>query len=526
VREGLDGSLATLDDVRNAVEGGADSIEVDLARVDPASRRERLRELAAPVLEAGREVSLRGIAPAEWAVLAAAFNRDDARIAAGIDPWGAGAGERSSEPGRVLGELASLAPLVAAHDGHRLLRSSGATWYDAGATAGWSLALAVASGLGYRRALVDAGVAPDRASRQVELELALGADLFEGIAAVRAARLIWARALELTGGAADAGVPLRLTATAGLRVLARRDLWTNALRETGAAFAAAVGGVDVLRLPPFDARAGASPAARRLARNTPLILREEGALSRVADPAGGSWYLDAATVGLAERVWTMLGEIDAAGGLAGALASGLVQRRIEEQRIRREAAVRRRERPLVGVSEFPDRSRRAGGTAPRDAHPTTPSPLAADAEPFERLLDAAAALEARGARGRVLLLRLGAAAEAAPRVAFARGVVEAVGLESVVAAGSVASADDVQAEFASSAAMAGVICGTDRSYASDAAGVAAALKQAGCELVLLAGRPAEHADALRAAGVDDFVFQGADIVAVMERVLHRAGVPS
>jgi methylmalonyl-CoA mutase len=118
-------------------------------------------------------------------------------------------------------------------------------------------------------------VDPATAARQVELELALGADLFRA-AAVRAARLVWSRGLELLG--IDPLVPPRLVVTAGGRILSRRDPWTNALRHTAVAFAAAVGGADVVRLPAFDARTGESPAARRLARNAPLILREEAAL--------------------------------------------------------------------------------------------------------------------------------------------------------------------------------------------------------------------------------------------------------
>jgi len=147
----------------------------------------------------------------------------------------------------------------------------------------------------------------------------------------------------------------------------------------------------------------------------------------------------------------------------------------------------------------------------------------ADAEPFERVQDAADAWSAtRGRRGRVLLLRLGSVVESAPRVAFARDVVEVGGLEPVVSP-EVTSPEQAVAVLAASDAVAAILCGADARYATDAVRVAAALKGAGLELLLLAGRPGVDADALRASGVDEFVFAGADIVSVLERVLGVAG---
>jgi methylmalonyl-CoA mutase len=505
VRERLDAAEATRSAVDEVLAGGADSVELDLSRVAASDIDAIVSSLAAPVLEAERSLSLHALpGTAAGRVLPTLLGRG-APIAAGV--------------GReAVSQLASLVPRSA---GSRLLRASAVGWFDAGATAGWSVALAVADGLTSLRALTAAGVEPSQAARQVELELALGADLVEGIAAVRATRIVWARGLEIVG--ADPTAPLQLVVTAGERILSRRDVWTNALRETAVAFAATIGGADVIRLPAFDVRRGESAPARRLARNTPLILREEAGLARVADPAGGSWHLDAATGLFAERLWAMLGELDAAGGLDAALESGLVAQRIETQRAAREAAVRTRRHALTGVSEFPDLA------APRSApaHATSAGarfPVRADAEPFERLQDAAdAGSAAIGRRHRLLLVRLGPAAESAPRAAFARGVAEVGGFD-VVVSPDVTSVTQASAAFASSEAVGAILCGADTRYATDAAPVAAALKAAGLRVLFLAGRPGPDADALRAAGVDDFVFDGADIVAVLERLLAVAGV--
>lgn len=523
VRQRFDASTAVIEELKDALSGGADSIELDLSRVDTAAIGARASALAAAVRGADHEVALASLPVAAWDAVLPGLLEREAPIAAGIDPYAlwvaAGAG---GDPGRNVAALSRLGPLVGRGRGHRLLRASGAAWFDAGATVGWSLALMVASGLEYVRTLAAGGAEPAAAARQVELELAVGADLFEALAAVRATRLVWSRGLEVLG--IDSLVPPRLVVTAGARILSRRDPWTNALRETAVAFAAAVGGADVVRLPAFDARTGDSPAARRLARNTPLILREEAGLTRVADPAGGAWYLDAATGLLAERVWTMLGELDGAGGLGAALASGFVEQRMETQRAAREDAVRRRQRPITGVSEYPDQALRQSGAARTLTSVPSRFRLYADAEPFERLQDAADSW-AHANRGRqsVLLVRLGPEGESAARVAFVRGVVDVGGLAVVMTPEEPTPAQAVSAA-ASSRAVAAVLCGTDARYAVDAVPVARALRQAGVPLVLQAGRPGADADALRAAGVDDFVFAGADIVAVLERLLKVAGV--
>jgi len=525
VRQRLDVSSVSTAGVKDELAGGADSVEFDLSRVDPPAVIAKLGVLLDPVIESGREVAMWALPEDAWHAVLPRLVEQRVSIAAGVDPFAASVASGPSPDGsRGLAALERLAPLVAAVPASRLLRASSEPWFAAGATAGWALALALAAALEYLQVLTRAGVERDVAAGTLELEVALGADVLDGIALTRAARLVWARALEVTGG--SRGVPLRLVATAGGRMFSRRDPWTNALRETAVAFGAAVGGADAVRLLPFDARTGSSDAARRLARNTTLIVREEAGLARVADPAGGSWYLDTATGALAERVWQMLDEIDAAGGLVAALASGFVGQRLAAQRAAREAAVRRRLRPITGVSEFPERRPHPAAIARHQSPPGARVEAPADGEPFERLQDAADAhAAARRARTRVLLVRLGPPAESAARAAFARGVVEAGGLEPALLPDA-GSPEHIAQEVASSGATMAVLCGSDASYAAHAASSVSALKAAGVRLVIVAGRPGPDAESLRATGVDDFVFQGADVVTVLERMLHAAGVLS
>jgi methylmalonyl-CoA mutase len=170
------------------------------------------------------------------------------------------------------------------------------------------------------------------------------------IAKVRAARALWARIIE----ACEAGaVPARIEARSSHRMLTRLDPWTNLIRLTAAGFGAAVGGADAIVLGAFTDALGLPTAfARRQARNTQLILMEEANLGRVADPAGGAWFLDTLTDELAKAAWTEFQAIEAAGGIVAALGSGAVQSKVAAAREARLAAIAAQEDKILGVTVF------------------------------------------------------------------------------------------------------------------------------------------------------------------------------
>jgi methylmalonyl-CoA mutase len=129
----------------------------------------------------------------------------------------------------------------------------------------------------------------------------------------------------------------------------------NLLRATTEAMAAVFGGADSLHVSPFDEPLGLpSELARRLARNTHAILREESHLDRVIDPAGGSWCVEALTAAVAERAWSIFQEIEAAGGLRYALETGEIQGRIAAVADERAENVATGRDVLVGVNRYPD----------------------------------------------------------------------------------------------------------------------------------------------------------------------------
>ncbi|MDP9459866.1 MAG: methylmalonyl-CoA mutase subunit beta [Actinomycetota bacterium] len=422
----------------------------------------------------------------------------------GLDPLGVHAG--SGVPQDVTG-LAGLARRAMAHPGLRTVVADGTVFADAGASAVEELGCALAAGVAYLRALTesadgDGGLSVDQAFGQLEFRFSASADQFTTIAALRAARRLWDRVGEASGASPDVRA-MRVHAVTSSVMTTRRDPYVNMLRTTVACFAAGVGGADVVTVQPFDAALGLPDAfARRIARNTQSLLVEEGHLARVLDPAGGSWYVEALTDELARAAWDWFTEIERAGGLAAALDSGLVRERIAAAWQARSQRLATRQDPITGVSEFPNLAQTLPSREP--AAPVLPSgglPRVRAAQEYEALRDAA---DAAG-RPAVYLATIGPIARHTARASFAGNLFQAGGLAT--------PSGDGASGLAGAGTTVACICGTDKDYASEAARLAAELKDAGATQVWLAGKPELAVD-----GVDGYVFAGCDALAVLRTV--------
>lgn len=229
---------------------------------------------------------------------------------------------------------------------------SSLAYHEAGAHAAQELACTLATGVAYLRWLVDAGMPVDAATGQIEFRVAVASDVFMEIAKLRALRWLWAEIVRAAGGSDDAArAPIH--AVTSPRTRTRRDPWVNMVRDTTQAFAAHVGGADAVTTTGFDALWGPSdPLARRIALNAQVLLDEEAHVTRVADPAGGSWYAEALTDALARAAWEAFSAIEREGGMQGALASGRAAREIDEVARTRLARIAGRELAIIGVNEF------------------------------------------------------------------------------------------------------------------------------------------------------------------------------
>jgi methylmalonyl-CoA mutase len=263
--------------------------------------------------------------------------------------------QTGASPGPIESHIISAATvaarLAATYGKAGLFLATGRAAHESGGSNTEELAVMTAAALAYAKALVRAGLPIDEAFRRITLGVSLDGEYFTGIAKVRAARALWARVTQACG----VTVPARVEVRSSNRMLARADAWTNLLRLTSAGFAAAVGGADVVVLGAFTDAIGLPTAfARRQARNTQLVLMEESHLGRVADPAGGAWYLDTLTDQIAQAAWTGFQAIEAAGGIIAALQSGVIAEAVNAAREAQSKAYADKSRKILGVTVFPN----------------------------------------------------------------------------------------------------------------------------------------------------------------------------
>ncbi|KRE61086.1 methylmalonyl-CoA mutase family protein [Nostocoides sp. Soil756] len=493
------GRAAVLDDL----EHGVTSVWVHLGDdgVAPTDLAEVLGDVRldlAPVVVS----SWSDPAGAARALLEAVGERPSVGGNLGLDPFAA-ALRTGTAPD--LTEMAPLVRALAGRPGWRAVTLDARVLHDAGATEVDALAAAVAAGVALLRHLEAEGVPPVEAFGHVELRLPATADQFLTAATLRAVRRVWARVGEAVGvPEADRG--LRTHAVTSLRMATRDDPFVNVLRATLAVVGASMGGADVVTVLPHDTVAGLPERfSRRLARNTQVVLADEANIGRVTDPGGGSWYLESLTDDVAAAVWSRFQEVERAGGASAALHDGLFARWAEQARAEREPRVATRQRPITGVSTFPDAAAAVPERRPRSPLTVGDGALVPhrDAEPFEALRDRARTLD----RAAVTLRQLGS-----PRASAARQLF----VTNLLAAGGLATTEDP--------APVAVIASDRAGYAEHGAAAVAALRAAGARHVLVAGRATELGDAVDS--VDGELYDGMDVVAVLSDLLDRLGAPA
>jgi methylmalonyl-CoA mutase len=433
----------------------------------------------------------------------AAEARSRLSVDLGADPLTAAL---TGRPAPATADVVAVAQRAAAFGGGvRAITVDGAALHDRGAGATWEVAGALGAAVAYLRLLGDAGLDPADALRQISFRYAADDDQFMTIAKLRAARQVWARVAEVVG-APDAGAAT-VHAVTSLPMMAQRDPWVNMLRTTVAAFAAGVGGADTVAVAPFDVAVpggwpGASRSfARRIARNTALLLLEESTLGQVLDPAGGSWFVEDLTARLAEQAWRHFQDIEARGGFVA--AGEWLSSQLDVVRAQRADDIAHRRRAVTGVNEFPNLAE--APLPPGEALPGVTRYAAG----FEALRDRSDAfLAATGARPRVLLMTLGPLAEHNIRATFAANLLASGGIETTT------ERDGAEHPVV-------VLCGTDARYGAEASDAVAAARAAGATHVLLAGPEKAVADA--DPKPDGYLTAKIDAVSVLSDLLHRLG---
>lgn len=451
-----------------------------------------------------------------------------------------------------------------------------AIWADAGGTAVQELAFALAAAVEYLRALGARGVTGAEAAARIDFRFAAGPQFFSEVAKFRAFRPLWARVV------ASFHAEPQVAAQATVRAATCRwdktllDPHVNMLRVTTEALSAVLGGCDALHIAPFDEVSGTTTEfSRRIARNVHTLLAEEFGFAEVADPAGGSWYVEKLTDELARKAWALFQDIEGRGGFAAALQAGYPQQLVGKSANDKRDGIAKRRIGVIGTNLFPNLKEtplaspaassatavaevklpapakgdwptrfaeaislaREGGSARQIAAllagasgqvaSVTPLSFRRAAEDFEALRAASAAFAKRtGARPKVFLAKMGPVLQHKARADFSAGFFSTGGFEMVAKQSFDTAAQAAEAAVKSGAPVV-VLCSTDDTYPVLVPEFAQAVKAANPKtIVVLAGLPTEAAvvTAYTSAGVDEFIHIRANVYALLAKFQKLIGV--
>ncbi len=443
---------------------------------------------------------------------------------------------------------------------------SGAPYREGGGNAVRESAFSIAAGVEYMRAMQFRDVTIDQAAQNLRFTFSIGPNFFMELAKFRAVRMIWAKVVEAFGGSEESQ-KVEIHATTSAMNKSTLDPFTNMIRTTAEALAAAIGGVDSLTVDPFDQSfAKPNEFSRKIAINTHLILKNEAHLTDTIDPAAGSWYVEQLTDSIARKTWDLFTEVETAGGFMEALNNDFIQNKVFEVREPRRANLATRKDSLIGtnkyanlhddLSQIPEPSKLEekafkhdinenlmpalekilnlddkveaaiaayeSGASVSDitgflrseilkGYKITPIPQFRAAETFELLRKYAP-------DDKIFLANIGKLSEYKARSDFASDFFHIGGFETISSKGF-EDIEEAKASFIGSDSEVMVICSSDEKYPDFVPDLARMVKDAqpGAK-IYLAGYPKDHVDKFSEAGVDEFIHLRSDIYSTLKKL--------
>jgi methylmalonyl-CoA mutase len=230
---------------------------------------------------------------------------------------------------------------------------SGYHMHEAGATAVQELAYTIADGMEYVRIALQRGMSVDAFAPRLSFFFAIGMNFFMEVAKLRAARVLWATAMKQFNPQRTDSLLLRTHCQTSGWSLSAQDPYNNIVRTTIEAMAAVLGGTQSLHTNSFDEALGLpTEQSARVSRNTQLIIAEESHITEVADPLGGSYYVEALTEALVREASTIIADVESYGGMTRAINAGIPKMKIEESAARRQAKIDQGHEVIVGVNKY------------------------------------------------------------------------------------------------------------------------------------------------------------------------------
>jgi methylmalonyl-CoA mutase len=416
-------------------------------------------------------------------------------------------------------ELAELLP------GFSTISVDTTAFHESGSTAAQEIAIVLAGTSDLLCRFSDAGIPVDRIVSAMELILPVGASHFTELAKPRALRALLPFVLKAYG-ATESSRP-RLFARTSERNRSLLDPYTNVLRLTTEAVSAILGGYDTLQIAAFDNGLSVKPdVAERITGNIHLVLKEEAWLDRVVDPASGSQYIETLTGKLAEAAWKIFNEIEAAGGLAEAIRSGLISTLISASAAERQNAVNKRTRTVLGVNRYtwpltPEQEENIGAMETLAEQMPEGNETAA----FELLrMKTLSGKLKTGRTPSVFIWMLGNPAISFRQASFSEDFFKCGGFEIAAVSALPLEAASYDTLLQHKADIV-VLCIAEKDPLPAAETIAAALGKLQPGIItIMAGKPPKEQERLIKAGIDSFIYTGVNVLEMLKSYQRKTGV--
>jgi methylmalonyl-CoA mutase len=398
-------------------------------------------------------------------------------------------------------------------------------FHDNGSTAVQEIALALAGVSDYLHRFLQAGIPADRVLSAMEIILPVGSSHFIELAKPRALRYLLQHLMKAYG-ASESTLPA-LFARTSERNRSLLDPYTNVLRLTTEAVSAILGGYDTLQIRAFDTGLSVNPdIAERITGNIHLILKEEASLDRVVDPAHGSHYLEAMTRELATSAWTIFKEIEAAGGLAKATASGFIDAMIAESAAQRQKALDNRKKTLIGVNRYPwplTEEQEENIEALESALENQPEGNETAGYELVRLKSHSNSLKS-GRTPSVFIWMQGNPAVSFQQAAFAEDFFKCGGFE-IAGRATLPLEESSYSTALQSKPDIVVLCIAEKDPVPTAETLCKRLRTLDSAIItVMAGKPPKEQELLFTAGLDSFIYTGVNVLDMLKSYQRKTGV--
>lgn len=434
------------------------------------------------------------------------------------------------------------------YPGIQTIGINGKNFNNAGASVVQELGFSLAMGAEYITRLTDNGLGAGEVAPRIRFNFGTGGNYFMEIAKLRAARMLWANIVKAYGPKCGCGPDCKsdeeccgeiCLCACEMNIHSETSIWNktvydpyiNILRAETEAMSAILGGTGSLTVLPFDvAYSQPTELSERIAGNQQAVLKEEAHFDKIADPAGGSYYIESLTDSVAAQAWGLFLEIQEKGGFIAAFCEGFVQAQVKEMASKRIKDVATRRDNILGVNQFPNYMEQIGITLGNEAFQATDQ-TDKDAEvetikmyrraaQFESLRYATDCSSKDGNRPKAFMLTIGDLPFRKARAQFACNFFAVAGYEVVDNNGFETVEEGVRSAFEANADIV-VLCSSDEEYAVYAPATFNLLD--GKAVFVVAGAPA-CTDALKAAGIENFISVKSNLLASLTEFNNKLGI--